>query len=636
MLLETIRDYAVFEMDPAGSITIWNTGAEYVTGFRREEAVGQTSAIIFTPEDREEGAPERELEAARASGRTEQERWHLRKDGSLFWGSGVLTCIFGDAGELTGFVKVIRDVTAQKRAQDRLRQSEQRLRLLAENVRNSALVQIDTAGRVVYWNPGAERIFGYTHEEICGREYALVFSREDVEQHVPEKEMAEALELGRAEYEHTLCRKDGTSFIAHWVTEPIADEQGRLQGFVKVLRDETESRRAEEQTRKSQRMEALGRLAGGVAHDFNNLLTIIGGYATLIEQKAGGHKDLPSALTQIQEAVRRAARLTAQLLVFSRNQVTEPAVLSVNDLLSGMEKMLRTLLGEDVELTFALDPKTGRVKADSGRIEQILINLAANARDAMPGGGKLRIETRNRMVKESPAGSENALEPGQYVTVTVSDTGHGMDDATRAHIFEPFFTTKPVDKGTGLGLATSYGIAHQSGGTLTVESRPGQGASFTLYLPRVRASARKKAKASHDQRGLRGSGTVLIVEDEAVLRSMFVQSLSEAGYSVLEARDGQGALRVAAEHDGVIDLLVTDVVMPQLGGADLARDLQKQRPGMNVLFVSGYTNQALEARGVLVGRERLLQKPFRLEDLLEAVRAVMKEGRPQGGISAAN
>jgi two-component system cell cycle sensor histidine kinase/response regulator CckA len=300
-----------------------------------------------------------------------------------------------------------------------------------------------------------------------------------------------------------------------------------------------------------------------------------------------------------------------------------------------MEKMLGTLVGEDVEVTLALDPKAGGVKADPGQIEQIIMNLAANARDAMPGGGKLRIETRNRVVKESPAGSDDALAPGQYVTATVSDTGHGMDDAIRAHIFEPFFTTKPVDKGTGLGLATSYGIAQQSGGTLTVESQPGRGASFTLYLPRVRTTARKRAKPEHEQIGMTGSGTILVVEDEPALRSMFVQSLSGAGYTVLEAENGQTALRVAGEHDGAIDLLVTDVVMPQLGGADLARELEQQRPGMNVLFLSGYTNQTLESRGVLRQKARLLQKPFTLEDLLKAVQEAMNEGRGRGEVSAA-
>jgi PAS domain S-box-containing protein len=636
VLMENIRDYAVFDMDSTGTITLWNKGAEYLTGFGPEDAIGHPSAILFTPEDREQGVPEREMELARTNGRAQDERWHMRRDGSLFWGSGVLTCIYGDAGEPTGFVKVVRDVTDQKAAQDRLRESEQRLRLLIENVKDSALIEVDTDGRVVYWNPGAERVFGYTQEEIRGRKYAIVFPPEDIEGHVPEEDMAEALAHGRSECNRTLHRKDGTSFSAHWVSEPVRDQHGRLQGFVKVLQDQTEARRAEEEIRQSQRMEALGRLASSVAHDFNNLLTIIGGYSSLIQQRLGNNRELGSPLIQIQEAVKRAARLTAQLLAFSRKQVTEPAVLSINELLSGMEKMLRTLLGGDVEVTFALDPKAGRVKADAGQIEQILMNLAANARDAMPGGGKLRIETRNRIVRKSPAGSDDALEPGQYVTVTVADTGHGIDDAVRAHIFEPFFTTKPVEKGTGLGLATSYGIAHQSGGTITVESQPGRGASFTLFLPRVRTTAKKRVMPEQEQRGMRGSGTILIVEDEPALRSIFAQSLSSAGYTVLEADDGQGALRIAAEHDGVIDLLVTDVVMPQLGGADLARELENQRPGMKVLFLSGYTNLMLESRGVLGQRARLLQKPFTLEDLLAAAKEAMQEGHQRGGVSAAH
>jgi PAS domain S-box-containing protein len=636
VLMENIRDYAVFETDLAGTITLWNKGAEYLTGFGPEDLIGHPGAILFTPEDREQGEPEREMELARTHGRAEDERWHIRRDGSLYWGSGVVTCIYGDDGEPIGFVKVVRDVTNQKAAQDRLRESEQRLRLLLENVKHSALIETDAEGRVVYWNPGAERIFGYTQEEIRGRKYEVVFSSEDVQGRVPEQDMAEALAHGRAEYDRVLHRKDGTSFSAHWVSEPVRDEHGRFRGFVRVLQDRTEARRAEEQIRQSQRMEALGRLASGVAHDFNNLLTIIAGYSSLIQQKLGNDRELGSPLIQIQEAVQRAARLTAQLLAFSRKQVTEPAVLSINELLSGMDRMLRTLLGADIEVTFALDPKAGRVKADAGQIEQILMNLAANARDAMPRGGKLRIESRNRTVKTSPAGSEHALEPGQYVTVTVADTGHGMDDATRAQIFEPFFTTKPVEKGTGLGLATSYGIAHQSGGIITVESQPGRGASFTLFLPRVRSTAKKRVSPEQEQPGMRGSGTVLIVEDEPALRSIFAQSLSSAGYTVLEAGDGQSALRIAAEHDGVIDLLVTDVVMPHLGGADLARELENQRPGMKVLFLSGYTNQMLESRGVLEQRAHLLQKPFTLEDLLTTVKEAIHEGRQRGEVSAAH
>ncbi|MDP9170818.1 MAG: PAS domain S-box protein, partial [Acidobacteriota bacterium] len=535
-----------------------------------------------------------------------------------------------------GFVKVVRDATAQKWAHDRLRESEQRLRLLVDNVRDSALLEIDPAGRIVYWNPGAERIFGYAAQEVVGLEYAMVFSREDAANKVPESDMALALAKGRAELERQLYRKDGSPFLAHWVTEPAWGEDEQLRGFVKVLRDRTESKRAEEQLKNSQRMEALGRLAGGVAHDFNNLLTVIVGYTTALQKKLHQRPELAPALAQVQEAAERAARLTAQLLAFSRKQVTQPTVLSVNELISGMEKMVRALLGEDIDLKLALAPEAGSVKADAGQIEQVIMNLAANARDAMPGGGQLRIRTENVRLSEPLDAGRGVLQPGDYVTIAVTDTGHGMDENTQHQIFEPFFTTKPVDKGTGLGLATSHGIAEQSGGTLTVESKPGQGACFTLYLPLIRSAARSSTRRSASERRVGGSGTILLVEDEAALRQLFLQTLTEAGYTVLEAANGEEALRVAAEHTGSIDLLLTDVIMPKMGGAELAAELRGNRSDLRVLFVSGFTNHALEARGIFTRGARFLQKPFQVGALLDTVSQTLKQRSKQSRSSGSN
>jgi PAS domain S-box-containing protein len=625
LLIENLRDYAIFEMSLEGTITTWNKGAENITGFRAEDIVGRPVSVLFTREDRSRGEPEREMETAIKYGRSKDDRWHARQNGQVYWGSGALSCIYADGNKPVGFLKIIRDVTAEKQAHDRLRESEQRLRLLVESVKDFALIQINPAGHVVYWNPGAERMFGYMQQEMAGRDYAIVFSREDVERGVPRHDMAQAEEKGRAEYEMTLYRKNGKPFLAHWVSEPVRDDDGRLKGFVKVVRDSTESHWAQEQLRKSQRMEALGRLAGGVAHDFNNLLMVISGYASLLEQKLQDRRDLAASVTHIQETVNRAAQLTGQLLAFSRKQVTRPEVLSVNELIKGIEKMLRTLLGEGIELVLNLQPAAGRVKADAGQIERILVNLAANAHDVMPSGGKLRIETRNKLVKQPMPDVEQSLKPGQFVTITVSDTGPGMDEATRAHIFEPFFTTKQAGRGTGLGLATSYGIAHQSGGTLTVKSEPGRGASFTLYLPRVRAGVRRQIGRSSEPREITGRGTILVVEDEPQLRKLFLESLSAAGYSVLDATDGKDALRIAGEHRGHLDLLITDVVMPHLGGPDLAREIQKHRPGLPVLFVSGYNNRALASQGLLPPSAHLLQKPFRLDALLEAVSDAVKQ-----------
>jgi PAS domain S-box-containing protein len=623
-LLETIHEYAILEIDLSGIVTGCNPGAEPITGFSPADIVGQPAAILFTPEDRERGAPAHELEMARITGRYEHERWRLRRDGTRFWASGVLSCIYNKTGEPAGFVKVLRDATAQKRAQDSLRESEQRLRLIVDNVKDTALMQLDPDARIVYWNPGAERIFGYSANEVLGRNYSLVFSDEAARDGVPLRDIATALENGRAEFELALYRKDGTPFLAHWVTEPIRDENNQLQGFVKVLRDESARERARQQLNNSQKMEALGRLAGGVAHDFNNLLTVIFGYTALLQQELSGHENLRTPLVQIQKAAERAARLTAQLLTFSRKHVSQPAVISLNDVLSGMEKLLSPLLGEDIELTLSLPARLGSVKADPGQIEQIVMNLAANARDAMPNGGELRIVTANERIDEDFA-RLHGLQPGPCVTLTVTDTGQGLDEATRAQVFEPFFTTKPSGKGTGLGLATSYGIAQQSGGILTVQSEPGRGATFKLYLPRVKSARASPAVPEKETRGLPESGAVLVVEDEASLRRLFADSLARAGYTVHEAPDGTAALHLASEISDPIDLLITDVVMPHLNGTELAHQLQPDHPEMRVLFVSGYTNQALTARGLLDTGARFLQKPFTLDGLLDCVNAIMRE-----------
>ena len=389
-------------------------------------------------------------------------------------------------------------------------------------------------------------------------------------------------------------------------------------------RAEQALRESEEQLRQSQKLEALGTLAGGVAHDFNNLLTVIMGFAQISVRSASGDAALREDLAQINEAAERAATLVKQLLAFSRKQVLQPQIVDLNHIVSGMEKMLNRLIGEDIVLKTQLEPRLSRIKADPGQLEQVIMNLVVNARDAMPPpkGGTVLIQTRNVRLDERYERRPDAIAAGPAVMLAVTDTGNGMDEATRHRVFEPFFTTKPQGKGTGLGLSTVYGIVRQSGGSITVYSQPGEGCTFRIYLP---PAVESKTEAIDPTTGddSRGHETVLVTEDEGQMRSLLRRCLASRGYQVLEASHGPEALEIAARHGGNIDLLLTDVVMPHMSGKELAQRLQRERPGLRVLFISGYSDEAIERHGVLAPGTAFLQKPLHPDELLRTVRAVL-------------
>jgi signal transduction histidine kinase/ActR/RegA family two-component response regulator len=401
----------------------------------------------------------------------------------------------------------------------------------------------------------------------------------------------------------------------------------RVQARTWALQQElAERKRTEDQLRQSQKMEAIGRLAGGVAHDFNNVLTVIAGYSDLLMRRLGEEHPLYKNAEEIQTAAQRAASLTRQLLAFSRKQVLQPKVLDLNIVVAGMEKMLRRLIGEDIELRTKLDPHLGKVKADPGQIEQVIMNLAVNARDAMPMGGKLIIETEGVTIDKGTMFQDGELDPREYITISISDTGVGMTEEVKAHLFEPFFTTKGKEKGTGLGLPTSYGIVKQSGGHINVYSEPGKGTTFKVFLPRVEKAA--EMLAQHDEAKLlpRGKETVLLVEDEPAVRELAACVLRESGYQVLEACNGKDGMRMAGEHqDHAIDLLITDVIMPHMGGKELADNIRDQRPKIKVLFISGYTDDALAHHGVLDDGTAFLEKPFSPARLVHKVREVLDQ-----------
>jgi len=553
-----------------------------------------------------------------------------RRDGTNIWARLSARLVRDEQGRSLYYEGAIEDVTGRKRAEEALRHSEARKANIL-GMALDAIITIDPEGRITEFNPAAERMFGYARAETLGRELAeLIVPAALREKHraglARQHATRETRMLGRR-VEITAMRKDGSEFpVELALTRDPADELGLFTGFIRDLSERKQAeealRRSEEQFRQAQKMEAVGRLAGGIAHDFNNLLTVIGGHSDLLLGRLHEADPIRKEIEQIRKAGERAASLTRQLLAFSRRQVLQPRVLDLNRVVAEMDKMMRRLIGEDVELVLTTHRGLAHVKADPGQIEQVIMNLAVNARDAMPHGGKLTIETMNVDLDEAFARRHPPTQPGRYVMLAVSDTGQGMDEEVRSHLFEPFFTTKGLGKGTGLGLATVYGIVKQSGGYVWAFSEPGQGASFKIYLPPVdEAVAAAEHKA--DVGPLNGTETILLVEDEPVVRALARDILQMRGYTILEALDVNDARRICETHPDPIHLMLTDVVMPQMSGRALADSLTGFRPSMRVLYMSGYTDDAIVQHGVLNPGTPFLQKPFTPGNLARKVREVL-------------
>lgn len=640
-LLDGVTEYAIYMLDSTGHIASWNSGAQRITGYSAQDVLGKHVSMFVPDEQRRSGTADRLLLQASTSGRAEDEGWRIRKDGSRYLASAVLTALRDPGGALQGFAKITRDVTELRRAEllkirlaeERARRTEieaslQRLRLFVEHA-PAAIAMFDREMRYLLFSRRWVRDYRLKDRDISGRSHYEVFP--DLPQRWRDA-YRRCLEGA-----HESCEEDrferaggGLDWV-RWSAHPWSDGSGAIGGIIIFSEIITEQRLAkealaqsEERLRQAQKMEAVGQLAGGVAHDFNNMLTAITGYSELILGRLPRDHEITRQIQQIRRAADRATSLTRQLLAFSRKQGLQPRVFDLNEVVTEAHGMLRRLIGEDIEIAYNTYPDLGLVRADPCQVEQVVINLAVNARDAMPTGGTLTIETSNVELDATCAQSHPDVAPGRYVLVAVTDTGTGMDAATLSRIFEPFYTTKDKGKGTGLGLSTVHGIVKQSGGHISVSSELGRGSTFKVYLPRVQALP-ERVPCTSSQRALarRGAETILVVEDDEFVREIISEVLNNCGYEVMIATRGMEAIQLVEQHRGPIHLLLTDVVLPQMSGPQIAERVTAIRPEIRVLFMSGYPEEAIVHRRVLDPGTAFVHKPFTSGALAREVRAML-------------
>jgi PAS domain S-box-containing protein len=633
LLIDSVVDYAIYMIDLDGRVASWNSGAARLKGYTANEIIGQPFAKFFTPEDQAREFPRYALATAAQVGRFETEGWRVRADGTRFWALAVIDAVRDQDGTLIGFAKVTRDMTERRLEQIRLLESERRFRHLVQSVVDYAIFQLERDGVIASWNAGAERIKGYTADEIIGQHFSRFYTEEDRATGVPAKALATALSQGRFEAEGWRVRKDGSRFWASVVIDPIRNDAGEIVGFAKVTRDITERmetqrilRQIEEQLAASQRMDAVGQLSGGIAHDFNNLLMIVLGNLEKAQRSAesfgSNTSNLKRSIANAMRGAQRAATLTHRLLAFSRRQPLTPKVLDLNRYLPGVAEFLQRALGETIELEVAGAPGLWPIEVDVAQLESTLVNLAINARDAMPDGGKLTVEALNQALDHDYCRANPEVCPGQYVLICVSDTGHGMTSDVLTRAFEPFFTTKEIGQGTGLGLSQVYGFVKQSSGNVKIYSEPGQGTTIKMYFPRRGDQAEVEddkvipyADAENE--------TILVVEDDKDVRSYLLEVLRDLNYRVIGAPDPIAALGILENSSMKVDLMLTDVVMPGINGRELATRARDLRPGLKVLFMSGYSRNAVVHQGRVDLDVQLIQKPVSLHELSTRIRDML-------------
>ncbi|HVI07657.1 MAG TPA: PAS domain S-box protein [Candidatus Binatia bacterium] len=630
--LEAIPD-AIVAVDQQGVILQINSQVEQIFGYARNEVLGGTVDMLVPDRLRSQHRQHRKDFSAHPKTRrmgAELELYGRRKDGSEFPVEISLSPVSLESGTI--ILSAIRDVTDRRRIErELLRISEEMHQRTAEQLgeyraRLAAIIDSSTDaiiakaldGTITAWNKGAESMYGYGPEEAIGQNIARLVPS-DRPNEIPEIMRKVAEGHATEHYESVRVTKDGRHLNVSINVSPLRDAKGQIIGASAIARDITAQRKAEEQLRQSQKMEAVGRLAGGVAHDFNNVLGIINACTEFLRDRTDPSGETAIYVENIKKATERGAALTRQLLAFSRKQVVKPVLLDLNDRLKEIGKLLRPLMGDDIEILIVPRCSSAVVEADAGQIDQIVMNLAVNARDALPHGGRFILETDLVEFDQHFADKHQPLAPGKYVMLAVSDNGTGMDKTTLTRIFEPFFTTKEAGKGTGLGLATVYGITQQSGGHIWVYSEPGRGTTFKVYLP----SAEEKLAASTPPEAQvptprTQKATVLLVEDDEIMRSLTSQLLREQGYEVVNAPNGKAALEWADSHPGQPDLLLTDVVMPRMSGPELADRMRGLRPSLKVVYMSGYTGELMSGTEIL-SHGTLLEKPFTRTALLSAL-----------------
>jgi two-component system cell cycle sensor histidine kinase/response regulator CckA len=623
-------------MDAKGVMLYKSNAVRRELGFHPSEVVGRSVMEFLHPDDREKAAAALAAAAERPRTLHRVEVRFRHRRGEWVTLEAVL-CSRLDDPRVRGIVSTSRNVTERKRGEEAVRQSREMLRIIIDSA-PVAVVVLEADARIRMWNTAAERIFGWTREEAVGHTLPLFCEGQSLDEFRAQIAAALRGEEPELPSEAPRCRKDGSPVDVRVFTGVLRDAGGHPVGVVRIIEDVSELKRRERELREAgehlaqaQKLDSIGRLAGGIAHDFNNLLTVIQGNLQLVLPEVPADSLIREDLDEIGRAAGRAAELTRHLLTFSRKQVLKPRLLDLNASITGTERMLRRLIGEDIHVQTALQPDLPLVLADPGQVEQVLVNLVLNARDAMPQGGELTLETRlAAMGSRAAALYPHSAPTDPAVLLCVSDTGHGMDADTRSRAFEPFFTTKPQGRGTGLGLATVYGIVKQSDGYVWISSEPGKGTRVEIYLPPAPVQGAEADPLPVEPVGVqRGRGeTVLLVEDEPAVRHFAQRVLEGAGYRVLSAPHASDALVLARKAGAPVGLLLTDVVMPGLSGPALAERMRALHPGLRVIFTSGYANEAISHHGALDEGVVLLEKPFSVEALLRMVRQVLDAPPP--------
>ena len=626
-IVELSQD-AIIAKNLQGILTSWNPAAERMYGYSATEALGQHVSILLPPERRAElDAIIERIQSGQAIENMETQR--LTKQGKLVDVSVSISPIKDATGQIVGASAIARDITLRKRAEE-----QSQLQSAALEAAANAILITKNDGTVIWANPAFTTLTGYSREEVVGKNPRLLKSGQQPDSYYAE--MWKTVSSGQVwQGEMVNRRKDGTDYTEEMTITPMSANEGTNKYFIAIKQDVTERKTLQKQLQQAQKMEAIGRLAGGVAHDFNNMLGVISGYSELLKLRDDLDEKSLHYSEEIHVASKRAAALTQQLLAFSRKQIIQPRVVELNEVVSHLANMLRRLIGDDIELSLKFSCSESRVKVDPGQIEQVIMNLAVNSRDAMPEGGKLTIESSVCNLDDSYALHHKPVVPGRYVLLSISDTGFGMDQDTMSRLFEPFFTTKDLGRGTGLGLSIVYGIVKQSEGYIWVYSEPAVGTTFKIYLP-LRSTAAAHLVAQPPIESTRGSETVLLVEDDANLRSLIAEMLKGLGYNIVPCESGAAALDLVGKQNVPVHALITDIMMPGMDGRELADRLITRLPQLKVLYISGYTHDSSVQARTLNEGEAFLQKPFSLSDLTRTLRDVIDKEKPRTTAASGN